>query len=77
MTLQVTMQRRARQTDRSDSRSSVAKRTGNQRPCPRKATTTASSSTDRTVDLGFLGPVGRLETDVRAFHLAMVFGLTQ
>ena len=45
--------------------------------CLRKATTTASSSTDRTVDLGFLGPVGRSETDVRAFHLAMVFGLTQ
>jgi hypothetical protein len=28
------------------------------------------------VDLGFLGPVGRSETDDRAFHLAMVFGLT-
>src|SRR5277367_352605 len=44
--------------------------------CLRKATTTASSSTDRAVDLGFLGPVGRSETDDRAFHLAMVFGLT-
>ena len=36
----------------------------------------ASSSTDRAVDRGSLGPVGRSETDDRAFHLAMVFGLT-
>ena len=79
MTLRATMQA----TSASDARSSVAKHTGNQAiverssVCLRKATTTASSSTDRTVDLGFLGPVGRSETDVRAFHLAMVFGLTQ
>jgi hypothetical protein len=38
--------------------------------------TTASSSTDKTVDLGFFGPVGRSETEVRALHLATVFGLT-
>jgi len=31
---------------------------------------------DRTVDLGSFGPVGRSETEVRAFHLAIVFGLT-
>ena len=42
----------------------------------RKATTTASSSADRTVDLGSLGPVRRSETDFRDFHLATVFGLT-
>ena len=42
----------------------------------RKATTMASSSTDRTVDLGSLGPVGASATEVRAFHLAIVFGLT-
>ena len=45
--------------------------------CLRKATTTASSSTDRTVDLGSFGPVGRSETEGRAFHLATVFGLTR
>ena len=44
--------------------------------CLRNATTTASSSADRTVDLGCLGPVGRSETEARAFHLATVFGLT-
>src|ERR1700683_3556941 len=38
--------------------------------CLRNATTTASSSADRTVDLGCLGPVGRSETEDRAFHLA-------
>src|SRR5277367_6502377 len=32
--------------------------------CLRKATTTASSSTDRTVDRGSLGPVRRSATDV-------------
>jgi hypothetical protein len=41
-----------------------------------RAITTASSSSDRTVDLGCLGPVGRSETEDRAFHLATVFGLT-
>ena len=35
----------------------------------------ASSPADRTVDLGSFGPVGRSETEVRAFHLATVFGL--
>ena len=44
--------------------------------CLRKAMTTASSSTDKTVDRGALSPVGRSETEVRAFHLAIVFGLT-
>jgi hypothetical protein len=33
--------------------------------CLRKATTTASFSADRTVDLGCLGPVGRSETEDR------------
>jgi transposase len=42
--------------------------------CLRKATTTASSSADRGVDRGSLGPVGRSQTDDRAFHLAMVLG---
>ena len=37
---------------------------------------TASSSTDKTVDLGALGPVGKSETEVRALHFAIVFGLT-
>ena len=46
------------------------------RVCLRKATTTASSSTERTVDRGALGPVGRSETEVLDFHLAMVFALT-
>jgi hypothetical protein len=40
------------------------------------ATTTASSSTVRTVDRGSFGPVRRSATVVRAFHLAMVFALT-
>jgi hypothetical protein len=47
-----------------------------QRVCLRKATTTASSSTVRTVDRGSFGPVRRSATDLRAFHFAMVFGLT-
>ena len=38
---------------------------------------TASSSTDKTVERGALGPVAKSETEVRAFHLAMVFGLTR
>jgi hypothetical protein len=33
----------------------------------------ASSSTDRTVDLGSLGPVGRSVAEVRFFHLATVW----
>ena len=37
----------------------------------RRATMTASSSIDSTVDLATLGPVGR----VRFFHLATVFWL--
>ena len=36
---------------------------------------TASSSTDSTVDLRLLGPVGRSATEVRFFHLATVFWL--
>jgi hypothetical protein len=40
-----------------------------------KATMMASSSTDRTVDLGSLGPVGWSVTVPRFFHLATVFGL--
>ena len=43
--------------------------------CMRKATMTASSSSERTVDLGCLGPVGRSPTEVRRFHLATVFWL--
>jgi hypothetical protein len=35
----------------------------------------ASSSIDRTVDVGSLGPVGRSATEVRFFHLATVFWL--
>ena len=35
-----------------------------------------SFSTDKTVDLGSFGPVGRSETELRFFHLATVFGLT-
>jgi hypothetical protein len=30
----------------------------------------------RAIDSGFLGPVGRSEADVCAFHLAAAFGLT-
>src|ERR1700729_4402556 len=41
--------------------------------CLRNATTTASSSADRTVDLGSFGPVGTSATEVRPFHLATVF----
>ena len=40
--------------------------------CLRKATTTASSSVVRIVDLGFLGPVGRSATEARPFHFATV-----
>jgi hypothetical protein len=36
---------------------------------------TASSSTERTVDLGSLGPVGRSDVEARLRHLATVFGL--
>jgi hypothetical protein len=36
----------------------------------------ASSSTDRTEDLGSLGPVGRSATDERFLHFDMVLGLT-
>ena len=43
------------------------------RVCLGKATTTASSSADRTVDLGSFGPVGTSATEVRPFHLATVF----
>ena len=34
-----------------------------------------SSSSERTVDLGSFGPVGRSATEVGAFHLATVFWL--
>jgi hypothetical protein len=34
---------------------------------------TASSSTDSTVDLGSLGPVGRSADDVRFLHFLTVF----
>jgi hypothetical protein len=33
-------------------------------------------STDKSVDLGVFGPVGKSATEVRAFHSATVFGLT-
>jgi hypothetical protein len=42
----------------------------------RKATITASSSTDRTGDLAFFKPVGRSAIDIRDLRLAMAFGLT-
>lgn len=35
----------------------------------------ASSSPDRTVDFGSLGPVGRSATEVPFFHFATVFWL--
>jgi hypothetical protein len=44
--------------------------------CLRNATTTAAFSADTTVDPGSFGPVGRSETEVRAFHLGIVLGLT-
>ena len=40
-----------------------------------KPTMTASSSTDRTVDRGSFGPVGRSAAEERFFHFATVFGL--
>jgi len=43
--------------------------------CRRKATTIASSSTERTVDFGSLGPVGKSLTDERCLDLATVFWL--
>jgi hypothetical protein len=43
--------------------------------CLRKATITASSSINNTVDLAILGPVGRSAVAVRFFHLATVFWL--
>ncbi len=43
--------------------------------CLREATTIASSSSDSTVDRASFGPVGRSATDVRRFHLAIVFWL--
>ena len=44
------------------------------RVCLRKATTTASSSSDRTVEPGSFGPDRRSATDVRFFHLERVLG---
>jgi hypothetical protein len=35
----------------------------------------ASSSADRTVDFGSVGPVGRSATELRFFHFATVFWL--
>ena len=35
----------------------------------------ASSSMERTVDLGSRGPVGRSVTEPRCFHFATVLGL--
>lgn len=45
---------------------------GQQRITP-EATITASSSIDRTVDLGSFGPVTKSVVDVRFLHLATVF----
>ena len=39
------------------------------------ATTTASSSCDRTVECASFGPVGTSATDDRFFHFATVFWL--
>jgi hypothetical protein len=40
-----------------------------------KATMMASFSSDKLVDFGSLGPVGRSATEPRFFHFATVFGL--
>jgi len=47
--------------------------TGLKSVCLQKAPTTASSSTDRTVERGSLGPVGRSTTELRLRHFATVF----
>ena len=72
--LQTAMQRGSRQVrDRCLQRvETVIER---QQRVPRNATTTASSSIDRTVDLAAFGPVGRSATEERCRHLATVFGL--
>src|SRR5262249_49687295 len=76
MALQTAMQRRARQVRNGRLRSVEAVVERRQVSlCLRKATTTASSSTDKTVDLGFFGPVGSSATEVCAFPWARVFGL--
>ena len=67
MTLQATMQRRARQM--RDRRLQGVKAI-----VERQQRTMASSSTDRTVDLGFFGPVGRSKTEARFLHLATFLG---
>lgn len=43
--------------------------------CWRNATMMASSSSDRDVDFGSLGPVGRSAVALRFYHLATVFWL--
>ena len=72
--LQAAMQGRARQVRdrRLQGIEAVVQR---QQRVPRKATMTASSSTDSTVDAASFGPVGRSATEVRFLHLATVFGL--
>ena len=74
MALEAAMQRRARQV-RDGRLQSVKAIIERQQRMPSKATTTASSSTDRTVDRGSFGPVGRSEAEARFRHLATVFGL--
>ena len=46
-----------------------------QRVCRRKATTTASSSIDSTVDRASFGPVRTSATEAARFQLATVFWL--
>jgi hypothetical protein len=75
VTLQAAMQGRARQV-RDGRLQGVQAVVERQHNMPSEGDNDASSSTDRTVDPGSFGPVGRSETEVRAFHLATVFGLT-
>ena len=46
------------------------------RVCLRKATTIASSSPDKTVERGSVGPVRRSATELRRFHFAIILWLT-
>ena len=75
MTLQTPVKGRARQM-RDGRLQSVQAIVERQQSMPPEGNDDASSSADRTVDPGSLGPVRRSETDFRDFHLATVFGLT-
>ena len=73
--LKAAMQRRVRQMRncRLKRVEAVVKR---QQRMPSEGDDDRLLSTVRTVDRGSLGPVRRSETELRDFHLAMVFGLT-